>query len=296
MRYVKRIAGAEARRSGVQLSYGRADTPIASETSKLSSKVQNYLVYTLEDQPQQVVIWDIVEITVGRMTDQDIQILDEEISRKHAIFRKEGDRFSVEDLNTSLGTQVNGEEIRGRREIAPGDWIQIGPLQLQFGATEQQIPRGSNVRFGSELKGFRLPVEAEEDGRTVLGLAPEDVLVETRPTLRELGPAAPVALSASGDLEVSEVQDLDGLFDEDEPDGFEIGEPTVDLVSAAQPAADELSDQTPPSPARQGNARVRVALDIEGPADRVRAILAALIGQEIQVPPLKLRVHPPDGS
>ena len=257
----------------------------------MTSKVQSYLVYALEDQPQQVVIWDVVEITVGRVPTQDIQIPDEEISRQHAVFRKEGDRFSVEDLKTSRGTQVNGEEIRGRRELAPGDRIEIGPLKLQFGATERQIPRGSNVKFGSELKAFALPGGAEHGERTMLGLAPEDVLAETRPPERP----GPVAMTASGDLEVSEVRDLDDLFDEDEPDAFEIGEPAVDLMpaQAPAPATDEHSRKTVPPLSSQGNVRVRVALDIEGPADRIQAILAALAGQEIQVPPLKLRVHPP---
>ena len=176
-------------------------------------------------------IWDVVEITVGRLPTQDLQVADEEVSREHAIFRREGESYSVEDLRTGLGTEVNGERIQGRCELGPGDRIQIGSLKLEFAMSEGQVPRGPHVRFGSELKGYGLPSGDGDAGSTMLGLAPDDMLAATTPAPRA---AEPVALSASGALEASVPRDLDDLFDDpDEPGGFAIGNGPDDVLAAA---------------------------------------------------------------
>ena len=113
-------------------------------------RITSYLVCRLDDEPEQAIVWDTVDIRAGRRKTMDLVVPDPEVSREHAIFRKDGERASVEDLNTGIGTFVNGERIT-RHELQPGDVVTIGRMQLRFGRTEKTVRPGANVRFASEL-------------------------------------------------------------------------------------------------------------------------------------------------
>ena len=73
------------------------------------------------------------ETLIGRNPTTDITLLDEGISREHAIilFDAESGRYEIEDLESTNGTKVNGKRIRNV-SLAPGDEIQIGQTVFQF--------------------------------------------------------------------------------------------------------------------------------------------------------------------
>ena len=54
---------------------------------------------------------DADEVSSGRHPDSDIFLDDVTVSRKHASFRREGDRFLVRDVGSLNGTYVNRERI-----------------------------------------------------------------------------------------------------------------------------------------------------------------------------------------
>ena len=55
--------------------------------------------------------------TIGRSPDNDIQIMDDTVSRKHLkIFGKENE-FFIKDLQSKNGTFVNGERVQAGVEI-----------------------------------------------------------------------------------------------------------------------------------------------------------------------------------
>jgi len=56
----------------------------------------------------------------------DLVLDDPGVSRRHAAVRSGGGRITVEDLGSSNGTFVNGEQISGQVELADGDEIQVG--------------------------------------------------------------------------------------------------------------------------------------------------------------------------
>jgi len=70
-------------------------------------------------------------IRCGRGTQNDLRILDTEVSRRHATLVREGDGYAVEDANSSNGTFVNGQAIV-RHTLQNGDQIQIGRTVLLF--------------------------------------------------------------------------------------------------------------------------------------------------------------------
>ena len=73
------------------------------------------------------------ETLIGRNPTTDVTLLDENISREHALilFDPESGVYTIEDLQSTNGTKVNGKGIRSHT-LEPGDEIQIGHTRFQF--------------------------------------------------------------------------------------------------------------------------------------------------------------------
>jgi pSer/pThr/pTyr-binding forkhead associated (FHA) protein len=69
--------------------------------------------------------------TAGRNPQSDIFLDDVTVSRKHARFRREGNRFFVHDDGSLNGTYVNRQRVEDT-ELANGDELQIGKFKLVF--------------------------------------------------------------------------------------------------------------------------------------------------------------------
>lgn len=75
----------------------------------------------------------VAETLIGRNPSTDITLLDEGISREHAIilFDEEESHYVIEDLQSTNGTKVNEKRIR-TATLTPGDRIQIGRTIFEF--------------------------------------------------------------------------------------------------------------------------------------------------------------------
>ncbi len=264
-------------------------------------RISTYLVVRLGEEPERALVWDTLDITVGRLESQDLVVSDPEVSRKHAVFRRDGERFTLEDLGTGLGTLVNGEPIH-THELQHGDVVRIGTLELKFGQTERKIRPGGNVCFSSELKAGSLPAaSAEVSGRTMLAFDVEDEMFASAPTQphEEIGPRA---VSADGTLE--ELDDMDplGLSVSDSDLGY--GAPARDLDREFDEKPDEWAaaaptrvplEPLPPRPTAEGSAQTApgtsLTLTIEGPDAEREALLSVLRGKPIRIGALTLRVR-----
>jgi len=73
------------------------------------------------------------ETLIGRNPTTDITLLDEGISREHAIILFDDDhaRYEIEDLESTNGIKVNGKRVRSA-PLAAGDEIQIGHTVFEF--------------------------------------------------------------------------------------------------------------------------------------------------------------------
>jgi pSer/pThr/pTyr-binding forkhead associated (FHA) protein len=73
------------------------------------------------------------ETLIGRNPTTDITLLDEGISREHAlILRDEATcSFTIEDLQSTNGTKVNGKRVRSA-VLADGDAIEVGHTRFRF--------------------------------------------------------------------------------------------------------------------------------------------------------------------
>ena len=73
------------------------------------------------------------ETIIGRYPTTDITLLDESISREHAIVTLDESTgtFTLEDLQSTNGSKVNGKRVRST-ELAHGDEIEIGHTIFKF--------------------------------------------------------------------------------------------------------------------------------------------------------------------
>ena len=72
-------------------------------------------------------------INIGRVAGPNTLVLEDNlISRKHCVFSKAGDRYTIQDLGSSNGTYVNGERIAETALLQTGDVVSIGRYQVRF--------------------------------------------------------------------------------------------------------------------------------------------------------------------
>ncbi|MFV9568215.1 FHA domain-containing protein [Thermoanaerobacter mathranii] len=70
--------------------------------------------------------------TIGRSEGCDIVIESPYVSARHAIIRKRGRRFYIQDLNSTNGTFINGKRVKGIAKIKNNDVITLGDVELKF--------------------------------------------------------------------------------------------------------------------------------------------------------------------
>jgi pSer/pThr/pTyr-binding forkhead associated (FHA) protein len=77
---------------------------------------------------------------LGRGSQSDLILPDDSISREHAVLEFAGDRYVLQDLESSNGTFVNEKRVKSA-ELEHGDRIRVGHLLLQFLVEERSGPR-----------------------------------------------------------------------------------------------------------------------------------------------------------
>jgi FHA domain-containing protein len=68
---------------------------------------------------------------IGRLPECDVTLDDPSVSRRHARILREDDRWTVEDLGSTNGVRVNGEQV-SQIELRDGDRLELGGVKLAF--------------------------------------------------------------------------------------------------------------------------------------------------------------------
>ena len=79
---------------------------------------------------------DKSEITIGRGTNNDIQIDNLGVSKTHAKINKNPDAYTIVDLNSTNGTILNDKQIK-KAKLAPQDILTIGKHTLAFTSIDE---------------------------------------------------------------------------------------------------------------------------------------------------------------
>jgi hypothetical protein len=70
------------------------------------------------------------EMVIGREEGSEVQLEDQRVSHRHAILRVRDDDVTIEDMNSTNGTRVNGVDIGQETPIGPGDRIDVAGVEL----------------------------------------------------------------------------------------------------------------------------------------------------------------------
>jgi pSer/pThr/pTyr-binding forkhead associated (FHA) protein len=72
------------------------------------------------------------EQVLGRRENSDLQLPDPHVSRAHAVVRRQSGAVWVEDLGSTGGTYVNGEQVKGSQALKHGDVVRFGTVEARF--------------------------------------------------------------------------------------------------------------------------------------------------------------------
>ncbi|MGD1018342.1 MAG: DUF4388 domain-containing protein [Verrucomicrobiia bacterium] len=116
-----------------------------------------------KDQGREFPLPQDLYIVIGRVSDVDVLLLDEKVSRKHAKISTHGGKVVIEDLASRNGTFVNGARIRST-ELKEGDQIIIGSstikvvsvAELKARATPSAAPAGTQTPESPAIAGSAL--------------------------------------------------------------------------------------------------------------------------------------------
>jgi FHA domain-containing protein/TIR domain-containing protein len=80
-------------------------------------------------------------LTLGRDTENDVLLLDDGVSRRHARLEWNDDRIDVTDLDSKNGTKVGGTKLTPGQPHAwnPEDMLEIGPFQLRLEVPSRRL-------------------------------------------------------------------------------------------------------------------------------------------------------------
>lgn len=105
-----------------------------------------------DDQANQTVV-DLSrdEYSIGRDVANAVRLTERNISRKHALLRKNGVGWIVKDLTSYNGCFVNGGRVSGERPLKHGDLLQLGDYRLEL------IDEDAAARLDPESKTATIP-------------------------------------------------------------------------------------------------------------------------------------------
>jgi hypothetical protein len=103
-------------------------TPGEVEAAEVPEVVRELVTLTVDGRQHEVTKRRVV---LGRSRECDIQLADPNVSRRHAELRQEGATYWIVDLDSTNGTEVNGQRT-SRSKLEAGDRIMIGSTELVF--------------------------------------------------------------------------------------------------------------------------------------------------------------------
>jgi DNA-binding NtrC family response regulator len=98
------------------------------------------------------------ELRIGKAPENDVVIDHPTVSRNHLVVRRLGDRFLVQDLDSTNGTFLDGAQVR-EAYLRPGALLEVGDVRLRFSpqVAPVQIDPSAEDRLG-DLVGRSVPM------------------------------------------------------------------------------------------------------------------------------------------
>jgi len=149
--------------------------------------------------------------TLGRLTENTLQLEDPGCSSRHAVIRRSDGRWVLEDLGSTNGTWVNGQQLQQPHPLQEGDRIQLGAQSLRVGGLQAQCRKcGRDLPpEASFCPGCGLPLQGSTPPPTVVMRPPSLALP---PALPAPPPALPPPLPPPPPLPVAPAKKKRGCW------------------------------------------------------------------------------------
>ena len=147
---------------GIEVSASSFDS-VSDDRTKFvpSGQVTAILVFKSGDANHEELKIEKDEISIGRSLNCDVVLSDKKASRKNTIIRRSGIHYTIQDLDSSNGTFLNGKAIKDA-ELTSGDQIQVGDSAFQF--------KIINHEYESQESNFpQIPSEEQEEVPQISG-------------------------------------------------------------------------------------------------------------------------------
>lgn len=79
-----------------------------------------------------VMVLDADELVLGRRSTCDLVLDDPHVSRAHATIRRQAGAVLIQDLKSTGGTFINGEQVEGSAALKHGDVVRFGQVEARF--------------------------------------------------------------------------------------------------------------------------------------------------------------------
>jgi hypothetical protein len=135
------------------------------------------------------------EVAIGRDITNDIVINEAEVSRKHARLTLEGDRYKIEDLDSTNGTYINGQRLIGPHVLAVGEVIMFGDnvgMVFDGEPIQPEVTAERPVDLGSTPVAA-MPAPEESPVPSAVATPQEKVTLTPEQARADIQPEQPVA-------------------------------------------------------------------------------------------------------
>src|SRR5206468_984299 len=92
-------------------------------------------------------------VNIGRADYNDLVLPDESVSTTHAKLQRREGVWVLVDLDSTNGTFVDGEQVKGEAPLAPGATVRLGDVQLVFEPSDDAL----GVAKGGGTQVLRTP-------------------------------------------------------------------------------------------------------------------------------------------
>ncbi len=117
--------------------------------------------------------FDIEEttLTMGRGPDNQLCLADASVSTHHCVIEREGQKYTLRDLDSTNGTRLNGQMVKTSR-LNPKDIIQVGSVNLLFDGEGIEIdPDAQEASVSRKTSGPVTTIETRTPGDTPVSSA-----------------------------------------------------------------------------------------------------------------------------
>lgn len=230
-------------------------------------------------QKNQEFVIDRYETLIGRAENCHVRLFDWFVSKRHAVIRRDGEKFVIRDFGKLTGVQVNNQTIHEAHTLVDGDEVKVGPVLLKFMVRAAQPAARPSGRIPHELPFEAASAKMEDvydlEGEGMVALSSrvdEEDNAESAPVARAEEAVVTMEPPQSAEelnmaLDSEPVSDVELSVSSEEPSEVVVQDEIVEPMAEAELIEESVS--SPATPDTSGSGLAVLDSPNPGPAEDV---------------------------